>query len=98
MFSDNIIGAIRTFVPLAIGWLLTTLAVNAEFVLDETTAEALKLASVGIVSAAYWTIVRLLASKWEWMGVFLGYNKKPAYATIAEDGAVVRYDWLGNAA
>lgn len=76
--SDFLIGQIRTWVPIAVGaffaWLLT---VGVE--IDGATQSAAVIALTGFIQALYYTGIRLLAEKWPQAGIFLGYNKAPAY-------------------
>ena len=79
--SDFVIAQIRTYVPMAVGafvaWLL-------QFGLDLYEVEgAATVAIVGILSALYYFIVRLLAEKWPQFGVLLGVNIAPEYDKAA---------------
>jgi len=79
MFSDPIIGAIRTYTPIVVGIALTWAAEATGFVIDEASSSTVLLVAGGLATAAYWTLVRLIASKVPVVGILLGYNKKPTY-------------------
>jgi len=77
--NDYVIGHIRTYVPIAVGFVLTWLARELGIVIDENTEANLVLAVAGLVSAIYYGAVRALAEKWPWIGSLLGKNKAPTY-------------------
>lgn len=79
--SDFVIGQIRTWVPIGVGALIGLLVSSG--VLDpDAAAETQASLVVGITAmcqGVYYTLVRVLAERWGWIGALLGYNKKPAY-------------------
>ena len=77
--NDYIIGHIRTYVPILVGFALTWLARELGIVLDDTTEANVIGAAVGLGAAVYYALVRLLAERWPWAGNLLGVNKAPAY-------------------
>lgn len=76
--SNQLIGLIRTWVPIAVGagisW-LATLGLN----IDAETQAASVVALTGVIQAAYYTVVRLLESKYPAVGWLLGSAKTPSY-------------------
>lgn len=77
--NDYIIGHIRTFVPIAVGWVLAWLGNKLGIVDFADLGPELSGALISFLSAVYYGLVRLLAERWGWVGIFLGYNKAPAY-------------------
>ncbi len=76
--NDTITSLIRTYVPIVVGALISWLITLGV----EVSAEAqtgLVVALTGIVTAAYYTIVRALEKKVPWLGVLLGSAKQPEY-------------------
>jgi len=71
---------LRTYVMLGVGYFLTWLARRNNIVLDEQSSQALVLGISGLITAAYYTVVRLLESKSKVFGWFLGLATSPKYA------------------
>jgi hypothetical protein len=77
--SNYVISHIRTVVPIVVGALiswLTTLGID----IDPETQMGLILGMTGLFQAAWYAVIRALAQRWPWFGVFLGVNKAPEYA------------------
>lgn len=76
MMNALALSLIRTYVPAAVGallsWLLT-LGVQ----IDPATEAALVAAGAGLLTAVYYTLARLLEQKWPGAGVLLGATKSP---------------------
>lgn len=77
--NDYIIGHIRTYIPMLIGYLAMVLAREFGIIIDENTQANLVAAFGGLVAAVYYGLVRLIAEKWPQVGNLLGVNKAPAY-------------------
>lgn len=79
--SDFLVSQIRTYVPIAVGFVIAFLVSNG--VLDESTGQeatiAISTGLTAIASALYYFGVRLAAERWPWVGAFLGVNKAPTY-------------------
>jgi len=75
--SDYITSLIRTVVPIAVGWLVATLA-NIGVDLDETAAVT---ALTGLVISIYYALARWAESRWPQAGWLLGVPKPPVYST-----------------
>ena len=76
--NDFVIRLIRTYVPILAGalvaWLLTLgVAVDVE------TQPGLVIAFTGLLQAAYYTLVTLLAKKFPKIEILLGSKKTPEY-------------------
>jgi hypothetical protein len=84
---------VRTYVALAVGVFLTWLARRFNVVLDADSSQALAFGVTGVVTAVYYTVVRLLESKSKVFGWFLGLARQPKYIDAATartlDGQVV---------
>ena len=80
--SDFIISQIRTYIPVVVGAVVAWLV--ARGALDETSSQEVltswTAALTAALSALYYFVVRVLASKWGWFGYLLGVNIKPEYA------------------
>ncbi|CAB4152121.1 hypothetical protein UFOVP585_53 [uncultured Caudovirales phage] len=76
--SDTLVSLIRTYVPIAVGWLISWLALRG-IQIDDNTRVALVTGFSGVVTALYYTLIRLLEKKWSWVGVFLGSRRQPEY-------------------
>ena len=87
---------LRTYVPLAIaavvGW-LATLGINV----SDAAQTALAIGIGGVVSAAWYTLIRWAEQRWPWLGALIGSTKTPdgyssgdsdPYATQATPGHV----------
>jgi hypothetical protein len=74
--NDYIVGHIRTFVPILVGWVIVQLV---NWGVDITDDQALITGITGGVIALYYAVVRALAEKWPGVGIFLGVNKAPEY-------------------
>ena len=78
MLGPALLGTIRTFVPVVVGSLIAWL-LDLGVTVDEGTVDALSLALVGLITAAYYFIVTLLERKVHpYFGVLLGVPKAPA--------------------
>lgn len=77
--NDYVIGHIRTYVPMIVGYLAMVLAREFGIIIDENTQANLVAAFGGLAAAVYYGIVRLLAEKWSWVGSLLGVNIAPTY-------------------
>jgi hypothetical protein len=71
MPHDYFTSLIRTWVPIGIGAVLTFLASRFGIVLDEATGTAAVLACVGIVTALYYAIARVVEARWPALGRIL---------------------------
>jgi len=76
--GDTIPSLIRTWVPLAVAWLVGFLA-SLGIQVDDGTQAALASAIGAIVAGAYYAAVRWAEQRWPWVGRFLGSAKQPTY-------------------
>lgn len=83
MISNTVISLIRTYVPILVGLLLTWLASSLHVVIDPSSQAGLVALCVAVLSAGYYTLVRLLERKWPQVGVLLGVPSKPQYTPPA---------------
>jgi hypothetical protein len=84
--GDNVISLIRTYVPMAVGFALS-LFVSHGLNVDPSLKITLTALITSGLSAAWYTLVRLLESMWPGFGWLLGVAKTPAYGT--EDKGVM---------
>jgi hypothetical protein len=78
--NDYVLSLIRTWTPIAVGAVLSWLAVKYGLALPESISNEVTVALTGVVIAAYYGIVRALEKRWPWFGKLLGAAKKPIYA------------------
>lgn len=73
--GDVILSLIRTWVPIGVGYLV------AWGLLPSDLSDEATLAFAGLITAAYYGLVRLLESKtrFKWIGWLLGSPKEPSY-------------------
>jgi len=74
--SDLIVSFIRTYVPIAAGWLVS-LAVAAGLDVDSAQAETVL---TGLCIAVYYALARLIERKYPKAGWLLGAPKAPTYS------------------
>ena len=102
--NDRIISTIRTFVPALIGLLIARLVAAVPAVADviawldselgTETTKVIGLVAAALVIAAYYWLVRRLATRWPWLEAFLGSTKTPIeYVTLTrgDDGIYRKY-------
>lgn len=77
--NTYITSLIRTFVPVAVGALLTWLATSLKIVVDPSSQAGLITLCTAALSGLYYLLVRLLESKVPWLGVLLGVPAQPTY-------------------
>lgn len=87
--SPFVISNIRTLVPVAVGALLTWLASTLKIAIDPNSQAGLVVLAVGVLSGGYYALVHLLEQKWPKIGVLLGVDKVPVYATPPPSGLSV---------
>ncbi len=71
MPNDYFVSLIRTWVPVAIGSLLTWLASTLGIVLSDDTSAPLTIAAVGIVTALYYALARVIEKRYPLLGRIL---------------------------
>jgi len=76
--NDAIIALIRTIVPIAVGSVIAWLSLRGVNLAPET-ATATTTALTGLLSGAYYAVVKLLSDNFPWMGWLLGYAAQPSY-------------------
>ena len=77
---------IRTYVPIAVGALLSWL-ITLGVTLDPSVEAGLVTALTGVLIAVYYTVVRLLEKRWPALSVLLGSRLVPA--SYSPDGVPV---------
>lgn len=73
------ISLIRTYVPVAVGSVISFLVVNYGLVVDPTISNQLVAGLTGLIIAGYYLLARLLERKYPALGVLLGSTQKPVY-------------------
>lgn len=74
--SDHVVSLIRTYVPLAVGYVLTRLAEVGPVDVD---GEALTGAVVAIVSGLYYALARAIETRYPAASILLGKRAVPSY-------------------
>lgn len=77
--SDTLIAYIRTYVPIAVGSVLSWLFVTYGVVVSDDIKSAAAVGLTGIVIALYYALVNLLTKLNPFFGNLLGVKKKPTY-------------------
>lgn len=80
--NEKVLGFIRTYVPYgvaaALAWLLLHTGLDLT---GEVQVLAITLV-VALVTNVYYLLIRLLESRWPFLGVFLGWPKQPEYVKV----------------
>lgn len=84
MLSNFVTSLIRTYVPIGVGALLAWLATTLGVVIDPSSQAGLVILAVGVLSAAYYWLARILERKWPVLGFLLGAVAKPSYTKPAK--------------
>jgi hypothetical protein len=84
--NNTIISLIRTYVPIGVGVLISWLATRGIHVDDNTKLGLVSLLT-GLVTAGYYTLVRIGEKKYPWLGVLLGHKTAPIYVKPADPPA-----------
>lgn len=77
--TNFVISLIRTYVPIAVGTLISFLFVQFGLTLDGEIALQLTTGLTGLVIGLYYLVARLLERKFPQLGVLLGSTAKPVY-------------------
>jgi len=81
--NNQLIGLIRTWVPIAVGGVFSWLATQG-LALDGKTQAGAIVALTGLIQAVYYTLVRLLEAQWPAAGWLLGKASAPKYTSGAK--------------
>lgn len=76
---DAIASALRTYVPIGVGLVLTLLARKYDIVIDDTVSTSLTTGLAALVAALYYGVVRLLEARFPQLGWLLGFAVPPSY-------------------
>lgn len=76
--TNFVISLIRTYVPVGVGAAIAWLAARG-LNLDPSVAVGATAALTGVLTAGYYTLVRILEAKFPWLGVLIGHPAKPSY-------------------
>lgn len=77
---DLIASVFRTVVPAVVGFVLTLLARKWGVIIDDNTSTSLTAALVVVVTAVYYSVVRILEAQFPWLGILLGWKATPTYS------------------
>jgi hypothetical protein len=80
--NSYITSLIRTWVPIAIGAVITWLATNYDILVPEDASSSLVVGVTALLIGAYYAVARLLEKRFPWLGkllVGLGAGSEPAY-------------------
>jgi len=80
VISNFGISLIRTWVPIAVGFVLSWLAVNAGVVVDDDSKAQLVAGLTAVLIALYYGLVHLLEQKFPKFGWLLGQATRPQYS------------------
>lgn len=76
--NNFVTSLIRTYTPVFVGAIIAYLATSGVNI-DSETQTALIIAITGFSQAIYYTLARLLESKFPQVGILLGIKKNPDY-------------------
>jgi len=80
--SNTVVSFIRTYVPVAVGALISWLVAH-DVVLDEEAQTGLTIGLTGLVIGLYYLVARILERKWPLFGFLLGTPKvQPVYSNV----------------
>lgn len=82
--TNFLISLIRTYVPIAVGSLISFLVVNYGFVIDESITTQLVAGLTGVIIAGYYLLARVLERKVPQLGFLLGTSAVPVYVEPTE--------------
>jgi uncharacterized membrane protein len=82
--SDYFISLIRTWVPIAVGVVIAWLTAHGVST-DPTVSAGFVAGFTGLLSGAYYALVRLLEAKFPFLGVLLGVPKSASYPKASRD-------------
>ena len=82
--TNFLISLIRTYVPIAIGSIISFLVVQYGFVVDESVTSQLVAGLTGFLIAAYYLGARILERKFPQLGFLLGTSAVPVYVEPKE--------------
>lgn len=77
--NDYLLSLIRTWVPIAVGAVLSWLAVKYGVAVPESISNEVTVALTGVVIGVYYAVVRALEKQWPAFGKLLGAARKPVY-------------------
>ncbi len=81
--TNYIIGHIRTFTPIAIGYAVTWVAANTGIIISDSTSTSVTLAAAAALTAAYYALARWLGTRWPVAERLLGTSAQPTYGIPA---------------
>lgn len=76
--TDFVTSLIRTYVPIAVGALISFLATK-DIALDPSAAAGLITFLTALLQGAYYLVIRLLEQRFPQVGILLGSRKTPEY-------------------
>ena len=82
--TNFLISLIRTYVPIAVGSVISFLVVQYGFVIDESITGQLVAGLTGLLIAGYYLLARLLERKFPQLGFLLGTSAVPVYVEPAD--------------
>ena len=92
MLGPALLGTLRTFVPVAVGFVITRL-LDIGVALDEEAVNALNVFLLALITSAYYLVVTVLERKVHpYFGILLGAPKAPAdYVPGGGDTATAKH-------
>src|SRR5690606_10448395 len=81
--NDTMVSIIRTYVPIAVGFVLTWIGDALDIIIPDGADQQLIMGLTAVITAVYYGLVRMLERKWPWFGIFLGARAQPRYTRTA---------------
>jgi hypothetical protein len=91
--NDFVVSLIRTYVPLAVGYLVAWLASTFNIVIPDDASQGLVLFVGAVLTAVYYLVARGVEAAWPGLGkilVGLGIGKAPQYPAVPAVGPRIR--------
>lgn len=80
--NDKVLGFFRTYIPYGISAGLAWLLLHTGLDLTGEVQVGLIALTVALVTNVYYTTIRLVETRWPWVGIFLGWPKQPEYIKV----------------
>lgn len=77
--NDYVLSLVRTWTPIAVGAVLSWLAVKYGIAVPESISNEVTVGLTAALIAGYYALVRGLEKRWPAFGKLLGSVKKPVY-------------------
>jgi len=81
--NDQALAYIRTIVPYGIGLAVVWLLVHTGVAIPEDVHASVVALAIALVTVVYYAVIRILETRVPWLGVLLGWPRRPDYPNVA---------------